>query len=61
MSNHTYGVNTRNNGYTDVSNTLLGAKQYATRHGFTEVYIRFNNGYHVAKVATKINGKWVEP
>ena len=57
---HTYGVNTRSNGYQDVSNTLRGAKIYATKNGFSEVYIRFNSGYHVAKVAEKINGKWVE-
>ena len=58
MNKHTYGVNTLNSGYIDVSNTLLGAKQYATRNGFTEVYIRYNNGYHVDKVAIKTSGKW---
>ena len=58
MNNHTYGVNTLNRGYIDVSNTLLGAKQYATRNGYTEVYIRYNSGYHVNKVAIKTANKW---
>ena len=65
MNKHTYGVNTLNSGYIDVSSgyidvssTLLGAKQYATRNGYTEVYIRYNSGYHVKKVAIKTNGKW---
>ena len=58
MNKHTYGVNTLNSGYIDVSNTLLGAKQYATKNGYTEVYIRYNNGYHINKVASKTNGKW---
>lgn len=58
MSKHTYGVNTLNSGYIDVSSALLGAKQYATRHGYTEVYIRYNNGYHINKVAIKTKGKW---
>lgn len=49
---------TLNSGYIDVSSTLLGAKQYATRNGYTEVFIRYNNGYHVDKVAIKNNGKW---
>ena len=58
MNKHTYGVNTLNNGYIDVSNTLLGAKQYATRNGYDAVYIRYNNGYHVDKVAIKTGNKW---
>ena len=60
MNNHTYGVTSYQGGYVDVSNTLLGAKQYATRNGYNEVYIRFNNGYHTALKAEKVNGKWVE-
>jgi len=60
MSNHTYGVNTANNGYVDVSTTERGAKSYATRNGYDEVWIRFNAGYHIALVAEKINGKWIK-
>ena len=58
MNKHTYGIVTLNSGYIDVSNTLLGAKQYATRNGYKEVYIRYSNGYHVDKVAIKIGNKW---
>jgi len=57
MSNHVYGV-APNGNYTDVSKTLLGAKQWATRNGYNQVFIRFNCGYHVALKATKVNGKW---
>ena len=60
MSKHTYGVNTSTMGYVDVSTTERGAKSYATRHGYDEVYIRYNAGYHVAMVAKKVNGKWVK-
>ncbi len=56
MNNHTYGVNTRNHGYVDVSNTERGAKNYATRNGYSEVYIRFNSGYCVSLNATKEDG-----
>ena len=59
MNNHTYGVNTSNSGYVDVSNTLLGAKQYATRNGYSDVFIRFNNGYTVMRKAYKVDGKWL--
>ena len=58
MNNHTYGVNTRNHGYVDVSNTERGAKNYATRNGYSEVYIRFNSGYFVSLVATREGGIW---
>lgn len=58
MNKHTYGINTDKSGYIDVSNTLLGAKQYATRHGYDAVYIRYNNGYYVDKVAIKTGNKW---
>ena len=43
---------------TAVSKTLKGAKRYATLHDFDKVGIRFNSGYHVKIVATKINNKW---
>lgn len=60
MSNHIYGVVGKDGVHHDVSKSLLGAKQYATRHGYTQVSIRFNCGYNVAIVAVKDNGKWVE-
>jgi len=55
---NTYGVTSTNNGYIDTSTTETGAKNYATRHGYNEVYIRYNSGYHIEIVATKHNGKW---
>lgn len=58
MSKHTYGVNTSRDGYIDVSSTERGAKNYATRHGYSAVYIRFNSGYCVSLVATKEGSKW---
>ncbi len=51
-----YGVEI-NGQYMDVSNSLLGAKQYATRNGFNEVYKRA--GYNVLKVAEKKEGVWL--
>ena len=58
MIKHSYGVNTLVWGYIDVSNTERGAKNYATRHGYSEVYIRFNSGYCVSLVATREGGIW---
>ena len=58
MSKHSYGVNTLRYGYVDVAPTERGAKNYATRHGYSEVYVRFNNGYIVSLVATKEGGRW---
>jgi hypothetical protein len=55
----TFGVASINDSYTDVSSTERGAKNYATRHGYKEVYIRHNNGYYVELVSTKINNIWV--
>ena len=43
MSDNTYGVvYGTDNIYTDVSNTLKGAKRYATLNNFDKVGIRFN-------------------
>jgi hypothetical protein len=59
MNQHTYGIATTSGEYIDVSKTLAGAKNYATRHGYKEVYIRFNCGYNIALVAVKqANNKW---
>lgn len=55
-----YGVTLNRNGeYRDISNTLLGAKQFATRNGYREVYKRI--GSIVRKVSIKENGKWITP
>ena len=59
MIRHTYGCTSYQTGYFDVSRTLLGAKQWATKNGYDQVYIRFNHGYHTAIRAEKVNGKWI--
>ena len=61
MSDNTYGVvYGTDNIYTDVSRTLRGAKRYATLHDFNKVGIRYNSGYHVKVIATKIKNKWIK-
>jgi len=58
--NNTYGVVCGpNNIHTDVSRTLKGAKQYATRNNYNKVSVRYNCGYVCSVLATKINNKWV--
>jgi hypothetical protein len=44
-----------------VSNSLKGAKRYATNRGYDKVGIRYNSGYHCSVVAIKINNKWTKP
>jgi hypothetical protein len=41
----------------DVSHTERGAKNYATRNGYTKVTKR--NGYNALIISEKKNGKWV--
>lgn len=53
----TYGSTNNNNEHTDTSNTLQGAKNYATRNGYNTVSQRA--GYNVFIKANKINGKWI--
>jgi len=60
MTNDTYGIVTgSDNIYTDTSNTLKGAKRYATINGYEKVGVRYNNGYICKILAIKINNKWV--
>ncbi len=51
-----YGSTNNNNIHTDTSNTLLGAKQYATRNGLKNVSVRI--GYNVTLLEYKSNNKW---
>ena len=53
-----YGVLNSKGIHTDVSKTEIGAKQYATRNGYSQVSRRTE--YHVFIVATKEGSKWVE-
>ena len=52
-----YGVLDRNNCHIDVSETLLGAKQYATRNGYEVVSKRVE--YNVIVAAKKVGNKWI--
>ena len=52
----TYGSTDNKNIHTDTSNTLLGAKQYATRNGFKNVSVRI--GYNVTLLEYKQGNKW---
>ena len=51
-----YGSTDSNNIHTDTSNTLLGAKQYATRNGLNNVSVRI--GYNVTTLEFKDTGSW---
>ena len=53
-----YGV-TINGIHTDVSKTQQGAKNYATRNGFTIVSVRFGCGCIVDILAEKVDGVWI--
>jgi len=55
-----FGVLNADNVHTDVSKSEKGAKQYATRNGYTKVSIRYNCGYSVDVVAVKKGRKWVK-
>ena len=50
-----YGVES-GQGVVDVTKSLLGAKQYATRNNYSVVYLRY--GYNVMKASVKVNGEW---
>ena len=55
-----YGVLDTNDCHIDTSKTERGAKNYATRHGYNTVSIRYNCGYNVSILFTKVEGKWVK-
>ena len=56
---NTYGV-LLNGAHVDVSNSLHGAKCFATKNGYSTVTIRYNCGYIAKEIAHKYNGKWKE-
>ena len=51
-----YGIINAHGVHIDVSNSLLGAKQYATRNGYDKVSKRL--GYNAMTIARKVNNKW---
>lgn len=53
-----YGVLDRNGCHLDVSTSLKGTKRYATNHGYNQVSIRYNSGYNVDILFTKVGKYW---
>jgi hypothetical protein len=58
-SQNVYGV-LSNGVHVDTSKTERGAKNFATRYGYTSVSVRFNCGYIATEIASKQNNKWVK-
>jgi hypothetical protein len=57
QTNNIYGV-LIDGVHIDVSNTERGAKQYATKNGYSIITVRYNCGYIASRIACKCNGKW---
>ena len=51
-----YGVTNQDGVHIDVSNSLLGAKQYATRNNYDKVSKRV--GYNAFIICVKVKNKW---
>lgn len=56
---NTYGIINRDGIHIDVSNSEKGAKNFATRNGYTKVSIRYNGSCHVSVISVKVANKWV--
>lgn len=61
QDNNIYGVVNAQGIHTDVSKTEKGAKNYATRHGYNKVSIRYNCGYNVDVISIKHGNRWKKP
>lgn len=56
---NTFGVIDSSGTHVDVSHSEKGAKNYATRHHYDKVSIRYNCGYVAEIIAVKnANGYW---
>ncbi len=56
-----YGVVNTEGIHIDVSKSERGAKQYATRHGYKRVSIRYNSGYTAVTIAVKNDkNRWMK-
>lgn len=53
-----YGVVQSDGSHCDVSTSEKGAKQYATRNGYTQVTRRTNGGYEAQIIATRTGKRW---
>lgn len=51
-----YGSTDNNNIHIDTSQTLLGAKQFATRNNYKNVSVRI--GYNITLLEYRLGGKW---
>lgn len=58
---HTYGVINKDGTHIDVSKSERGAKQYATKNGYSKVSIRYNCGCIVVILSEKSkSGRWIK-
>lgn len=53
-----YGIIDSNGTHVDTSKTEKGAKIYATKHGYTQISVRYNCGYIAQIVAEKQGKNW---
>ena len=53
-----YGVLDRNDCHIDLTQSLKGAKRFATLNGYDKVSCRNSNSYNVTILFEKINNKW---
>ena len=56
--NSIYGILNAEDCHIDVSNSLHGAKCYASRNGYKKISERV--GYNVVRTWAKVLGKWVK-
>jgi len=54
-----YGILDYDGGFIHTSNTEKGAKQHATRNGYTVIYWCSPRSWAVCEWASKATGKWV--
>lgn len=55
-----YGIIDKNNCLIDISKSIRGAKQYATKNGYDKVGYRNVNSYNAFITHIKIGKKWYE-
>lgn len=57
-TNYTFGVVNAQGEHIDVSHSEKGAKNFATRHGYNRVSLRYHVSLHVVILSDKIGKKW---
>lgn len=58
MKNVCYGILGRDGGFIETSTTERGAKNHASRNGYSEVYAFHRVSWAVWKVSTKTTNRW---